>query len=824
MLVLPLERIGAGDGDLAGGKAVGLAGAIAAGERVPPGFCVTTDAHRDGTVPAAEVAAAYDALGGGPVAVRSSATAEDLPDASFAGQQDTYLDVEGIDDLVTAIRRCWDSLWTDRAVAYRRDRDIDDASVRMAVVVQRMVRPRAAGVLFTANPVTGTRGETVVDAVPGLGTGVVDGSADPDHYTVRPDGGLTAPADGCLSVSEVEDLHALGLRLQEHFGAPQDVEWAIDADGVLWTLQSRAVTTLFPRPPEHPDGPRVYFEAGHMQGLLRPCTPMGMSALKVATADWFRSVGARIDPYARTGLITDIGGRFYLDLTPFVRNRWIRGALPQSMELYGPRAREAMRSVLADPRFAPRRGRPVRVRAAARAAAAALPLAREFVTGTVAALRDPVAARERVLRAGEEARLAVARGPGADAAVRERLAYAEHVQAHALTEAMTPMLGPLYVGVLAGRLPEYLLRGIATPAEVATVLRGMPGNVTTTMDLELWRVSEAAAEHRDVFADTPPDRLSELYLSGGLPDIGLGPFLERYGHRAAAEIDLGVPRWSEDPAPLFAAIAGYLRVTDRDQAPDRRFGRAAAEAERMRDELVARTRVRHPVRARVADFLFDRSRTLGGVREYPKFVWLYAIEAGRRELLAVGAELVGQGLLEHPDDIMFADFREAWEMLEGEDLRGTIAGRREFHRREQRRRRVPPVLLSDGTDVEATLPPAAAADGPGVLTGVAASPGEATGRARVVHDPAEASIEPGDILVARTTDPGWTPLFMTAGGVVVETGSTIAHGPTVAREYGIPCVICVPGVTEKVADGALITIDGSTGVIRPAGDPEAGEP
>ncbi|CAL9509851.1 hypothetical protein SUDANB121_03627 [Nocardiopsis dassonvillei] len=578
MRILPLDRIGTGDHALVGGKAAGLAGAIAAGGRVPPGFCVTTDAHRDGTVPRDEVAAAYEALGAGPVAVRSSATAEDLPDASFAGQQDTYLDVEGVDDLVTAIRRCWDSLWTDRSVAYRRDRGIDDGSVHMAVVVQRMVGPRAAGVLFTANPVTGTRGETVVDAVPGPGTAVVDGTAEPDHYTVRPDGGVTAPAGGCLSVPEVEELRALGLRLQEHFGAPQDVEWAIDADGVLWTLQSRAVTTLFPLPPDHPDGPRVYFEGGHMQGLLRPCTPMGMSGLKVATADWFRSPGIRIDPYADTGLLTGIGGRLYLDLTPFVRNRWIRGALPDGMELYGPRTRAAIRSVLADPRFAPRRTRPGpgRARVAVRVAGAALPLAAGLAAGAVAALRDPAAARERMLLAGEAARLAVARGPGPDATAHERLEYAEHVQAPLLREAMTPMLGPLFVGLLAGRLPEGLLRGVATPAEVAAVLRGMPYNVTTTMDLELWRVSRAAAEHGDVFAGTPPERLAERYLAGELPDIGLRAFLERYGHRAAAEIDIGVPRWSQDPAPLFAAIAGYLRVTDRDQAPDRRFERAAA--------------------------------------------------------------------------------------------------------------------------------------------------------------------------------------------------------------------------------------------------------
>jgi pyruvate,water dikinase len=811
VLVVELGRIGGVETDLVGGKAAGLAGAIAAGEPVPPGFCVTTEAHRSGRLPEEEVITAYEALGGGRVAVRSSATAEDLPDASFAGQQDTYLGVEGADDLLTAVRRCWDSLWTDRAVAYRRDRGIDDDGVHMAVVVQRMVEPRAAGVLFTANPVTGTRGETVLDAVPGLGTAVVDGTVRPDHYVVAADGGTEGPDDGCLSPQEVAVLHAAGQRLQRHFGSPQDVEWALDRDGTPWILQSRAVTTLFPLPDHHDDGPRAYFEVGNMQGMLRPFTPMGLSAMGVIASAWLgsRSTG----PDSEDAAVVDVAGRFYLDLTPYLRNRWIRGALPGSMVVYGPRAAAAVRSLLDDPRFAARPGGRIGWGRAVGAVARALPLTGRILGDAVAALLDPDDARRRFLRAGAVLRQRATREPEHALTPGERLQHAMDLQNEALTEGMVPMMGPLCVAILSARAPELLLGGFAEPGEAAAVLGGMPHNVTTEMDLALWRLAVGARGHGELFGETPPEELASRYRAGTLPDIGLDDFLERYGHRGAAEVDVGVPRWSEDPAPLFAAIANYLRVSDPEQEPDRRFARAAAEAERTRNALVRRALASRPVRARLASFSFDRARALAGMREYPKFSWLFAIAETRRQLLLVGAEMAGAGRLDAPDDIMFLRVPEARALVEGADQRTLVAERRAGYLRERGRRRVPPVLLSDGTDVEAALP-APTCGREGELLGVPASSGTVTGAARVVHDPAGATLEPGEILVAQSTDPGWTPLFMTAGGLVVETGSTIAHGPTVAREYGIPAVICVPRATEVIRDGQRITVDGAAGTVR----------
>ncbi|MET8090481.1 PEP/pyruvate-binding domain-containing protein, partial [Micromonospora sp. NPDC005220] len=348
MHVIALSEVTAAMTDLVGGKAAGLGELIRHGERVPDGFCVTTEAHRAGVVPTAEVVAAYQRLGAGPVAVRSSATAEDQPDASFAGQQDTLLDVTGTDEVIAAIEKCWDSLHGERATAYRDAHQIDHRAVRMAVVVQRMVTPAVAGVLFTANPLTGRRDEMAVDAAPGLGTTVVDGATTVDHYLLDD---TARDEAGCLTSGQLARLRATGERLQAHFGCPQDVEWAIDAEDELWLLQSRPITSLFPAPPPTDKPlPRVYLEFGHVQGMLQPVTPMGMSTLRTQIAAMLAALGIRVE-------IVDIGGRLYGDLSDLARDRSSRKRLVKLLAVdFGPRAQAVMQHVLADPRFAPTSG------------------------------------------------------------------------------------------------------------------------------------------------------------------------------------------------------------------------------------------------------------------------------------------------------------------------------------------------------------------------------------------------------------------------------------------------------------------------------------
>ncbi|MEJ3658330.1 PEP/pyruvate-binding domain-containing protein [Actinomycetes bacterium KLBMP 9759] len=815
--MLDLAEVGGHEIELVGGKAAGLAQLIAAGERVPAGFCITTAAHqlamaRPNQMPPSlheQIVRAYERLGAGPVAVRSSATAEDLPQASFAGQHETILDVDGTDELIDAVTRCWASLSSSRAIAYRAAVGMADDHARMAVVVQRMVAPQAAGVLFTANPITGTRTEMVVDAVAGLGDVVVDGSAPADHYVIGPTRRPTA--GGCLGTVQLDELHAAGVRIARRAGAPHDIEWAFDHAGNLWLLQARPITTLFPLPATAGSEPRVYLEAGHMQGMLRPFTPMGMSAMRVAAALWFGAVGIHADQHdidQPDSLIVDAAGRMFLDLTPFVRSSVYRRQLPSSMRIYGPRVVAALDRVLDDPRFAPNTRLPFRLRTAARVV---IRLAPAVLAGVVRAVVAPAAARRAALRAAADIRRRAHAAPTAPRSAHQHLQAAVDAQGGAMMASMMAMLPPLYTALIAKAAATALLAGIASSSEVDETLRGMPHNVTTRMDLDLWAIAAGAREHRDLLVTTPPAELARQFLAGELPEIGLTAFLRSYGHRSAAEIDVGVPRWAEDPTAVFAALAGYLRLTDPQQTPDRRFAQAAADATAKIDQLVRRARRAHPVRAVLVGVVLRRSRALAGLRELPKFAWLHAFTRMRVELLAAGADLQRRGLLERADDIMFLDITEAHRAADGTDMRDLVIARRRDHQREMHRRTIPGLMLSDGTIPEAVAPTTPAPDG--ALTGMAAAPGRATGRARVILDPTGAHVEPGEILVAPTTDPGWTPLFLTAAGLVTETGAAMAHGPTVAREYGIPAVICVRDATHLITTGQTITIDGAAGTV-----------
>jgi rifampicin phosphotransferase len=815
MDIIPLEEIAPELFALVGGKAAGLGALIAAGERVPPGFCLTTEAHRAGSIPEEAVRAAYARLGGGPVAVRSSATAEDLPGASFAGQQDTVLNVVGDAALLAAIRQCWESLGSERAVAYRSAQGLQDRDLAMAVVVQRMVDPTSAGVMFTANPLTGTRTETVIDAVPGLGTGVVDGSRDTDHYVLpgsAPATGHTAEDQdhGCLSGAQLAELREAGQRVQRALGSPQDIEFAYDGDGTLWLLQSRPITTLFPLPagtdPEGDDA-RLYMEVGHMQGLRRPVTPMGISVLRETTRRWLEVFGVAdhlADPF-----LVDIAGRLFMDLTGMVRSPRLHEQVPEMVKVYGPAVARGVRRVLDDPRYAPRPGG----RAFSRLATARLVLGvvPGSVLGALWALARPAAARDRAFRQLDEVR----RQPHPDPpTTASRIRSAAGLQDHAMTGPMMRALPPLWAALIAQGVVGWLLRGVLRPGELNATLRGMPHNVTTQMDLKLWSVAQAARPHRDLLTNTSPEELAARFRRGELPEFGLAAFLAEYGIRGSAEIDVGSPRWADDPTPVFAALAGYLLVTDPEQAPDARFARAGVEAEAALRDLEGRARRLRPVRGRLAGSLLRRSRELAGLRELPKFLWLTPLAEVRRQLLAAGTELASAGVLDTAEDIMFLTLDEAIDAAYGADRRALAAQRRREHEREGRRRQVPGLLLSDGTNPQALPDDAATEYGPDVIVGTPAATGIATGTVRIVHRPAEARLRPGDILVAPTTDPGWTPLFLTLGGLITETGSPIAHGPTVAREYGIPAVICVPDATTRLLEGQTVTLDGATGLIR----------
>ncbi|HAG60582.1 MAG TPA: phosphoenolpyruvate synthase [Arthrobacter bacterium] len=897
---------------LVGGKAANLGELLSAGMPVPDGFCLTTDAYRqatagdasvgdvtavdtpavdttraggrlaevhaalkatpDGDLPAfaalagrardmirsapvpAEVAAAveqaYAALGDNvPVAVRSSATAEDLPSASFAGQQDTYLNVVGAGAVVEAVRNCWASLWTDRAVSYRASRGIDPAAVALAVVVQRMVDATAAGVLFTANPLTGRRHQAVIDASPGLGEAVVSGAVNPDHFVVDPltgrvlerrlgdkrvavrpiPGGGTrtltlnnGAATACLTDKQAAELAALGRQVEEYFGSPQDIEWAIAGDGRLWLTQSRPITTLFPVPQRASggEGTRVYLCFSLAQGLTRPLTPMGLAAFRLIASSVARAAHFDVpEPRRGPSPYAVAGQRIYLDLTAVVRSTTGRRIVPKVFDVMEARSATVLRKVFEDPRFSVTRRTP-------------LGLLRHVVPVAVHA-RVPETMLRAVIRPDAALRRANrwARGfadslePPAGATALQRLDYAEHLLGARIFSVVPAVLPLAALGFAALGFAGKLLGG-GRWDDLQVVLRGLPNDVTTEMDLELWRLAKVIKNDggsRAAVTDRKPAELAQDFRACLLPAVlqaGLARFMGQYGHRAVAEIDVGMPRWSDDPTHILGVLANYLRLADSALAPDIQFSNAAEEAEACVDRLVAQARSRGRLRGAVVRAALRRARIFAGLRELPKYQLVVGLAEVRKQLALAGAALAAAGAVSEPDDIFFLDLDEARAGLDAgtgiADLRDLVARRREEYALELERRHIPRVLLSDGTEPEAVPSgDAAASTVPGALTGSPASAGVVTAAARVILDPVGAHLEPGEILVAPSTDPGWTPLFLTAGGLVMEMGGPNSHGAVVAREYGIPAVVGVPDATLRFSTGQKITVDGGAGTVVP---------
>jgi rifampicin phosphotransferase len=381
-----------------------------------------------------------------------------------------------------------------------------------------------------------------------------------------------------------------------------------------------------------------------------------------------------------------------------------------------------------------------------------------------------------------------------------------------------PSVPPVFAaGLAANALAGKLLGGLATDDERRVAMRALPHNPTTEMDLALWALAKEARADPGIarmLGGTLPERLAEAYRGGSLPpklQRSLADFLRLYGHRGVAEIDLGLPRWSEDPTYILGVLANYLRLEDPEAAPDVQFARATREAEQMVGELTRRAADLGRVREAIVRFLLGRARELSGLREMPKFCIVLLMARARELLWAVGEELAEAGRLQGADDIFFLSVPEAWTALAGEDLRPVVRDRRAVYEQEIGRKHMPRLLLSDGTEPAAPARDSARADG--VLRGTPASGGVVTQKARVILNPGAASLEPGEILVAPSTDPGWTPLFLTAGGLVMEMGGPMSHGAIVAREYGIPAVVGVPDATELIETGRWITVDGSAGEV-----------
>ena len=863
--VLGLEEIGDTQVALAGGKGAHLGELIRIeGISVPAGFCVTTDAFRrimatpswpdalldqlsrldpgdrqaigalsaearrviEGIVIpddlAAAITRAVTRLGGqAACAVRSSATAEDLPTASFAGQQDTYLNVVGPAAVLKHVSRCWASLFTERAVTYRLRNGFGHRKVHMAVVVQRMVFPQAAGILFTADPVTSNRKVVSIEASFGLGEALVSGLVNPDVYQVRdgevvaravaakqlaiyaqPDGGTRELAiepalqqQPALTDAQVLRLASLGRRIEAHFGRPQDIEWCLADDG-FQIVQSRPITTLFPVPAASDDGNHVYVSVGHQQMMTDAMKPLGLSVWQLTTPR----------------PMSEAGGRLFVDVTQLLGSPTTRAGFLKVAGRSDPLLEDALQGVLDRGDFVPSRPDDGPFRLPADDAPAPIETDPAIVTELIGQSQASIATLKRDIqgKSGPELLDFIL----ADFQELRRILFDR--RSHQVF--MSAMEASWW-------LNDNLLEWLGEKNAVDTLTQSVPNNVTSEMGLALLDVADVIRPYPEVvtFLEHVKDEnfLDELpALPGGREARdAIRGYLDKYGMRCVGEIDITKPRWSERPATLVPLILGNVRNFE-PGAGERRFAQGQRKAEEKEQELLARLRALPAEeegpdgneKAEEVKQKIDRVRTFIGYREYPKYFMISRYFVYKVALLAEAERLVRAGVLRDREDLFYLRLSEFSDVVAASQADDELIRQRKEAFRSYEALTPPRVLTSDGEAVAGSY---RRADVPaGALTGLPVSAGTVEGRARVILDMADADLEAGDILVTAYTDPSWTPAFVAVTGLVTEVGGLMTHGAVIAREYGLPAVVGVEGATRLIRDGQRIRVHGTDGYIE----------
>jgi len=823
---------------LVGGKAANLGELTKiAGIVVPPGFCVTTHAFAEvvasspqigvlvnqldvalpgeavtkailcaeirsllekAVIPKALVASISELLAEGEEgavwAVRSSATAEDMPAASFAGQHESFLNLCGIEAVVEAIRSCWASLFTERAVTYRQRNGIGHRSTRMAVIVQRMVLAEASGVMFNADPVTGDRTVVAIEACAGIGEALVAGAVVPERFKLR-DGQIIEATGGdhpTLSHEQARSLSVIGQRIGAHFGCPQDIEWCLLDDG-FQIVQSRPITTLFPIPPRNDNKRYVYLSVGHQQMMTDAMRPLGLS--------FWQMLAARP--------MHEAGGRLFVDITGQLASPASRAVLLNTLNR-DPLIRNAVNTLLERGFIATLPEQEANVPAPASV--------RDMNNSWSANDLDATIVADLI----EQSEIAVAQARRALAAKSENQLFdfiADDMAALKQQLFAPQSIRALMAGIdallwLNDNLNEWLgERGIAD-----TLSQSVDNNITSRMGLDLLDVADVIRPQTAAVSF-----LRQLGGSASLPHLmqveggretldAINDYLGKYGMRCAGEIDITRTRWRERPAALVPMILANI---DRFQPGEakRRFNAGLTRAKAAERDVLKRLRTLPDgaVKAAQTKAAIDRLRAFIGYREYPKYGWVSRIDLHKQAMLREAQRLVNSGVIDRIDDIFYLRFDELREVVRTQrtDRDLIIARRAEFATYE--RLASPRVLTSHGEvlfgEFERNDLPANA------LPGLAVSAGCVEGRARIITDIATSDIEPGDILVTTYTDPSWTPLFITVAGLVTEAGGQMSHGAVIAREYGLPAIVAVRDATRRIRDGQRIRLDGTNGVV-----------
>ncbi|MGI5859963.1 MAG: phosphoenolpyruvate synthase [Tepidanaerobacteraceae bacterium] len=758
-------------------------------------------------------------------AVRSSATAEDLPHASFAGQHDTYLNIKGKDEIMRHIIRCWTSLFTERAVTYRLQNGFDHRKVFLSVIVQRMVISDAAGIMFTANPMTSDRKTLSIDAGFGLGEAMVSGMANPDNYELR-DGIIVDKSIGTqeleirtvsgggthklkieggkqqkqvLSDTQIKQLAAVGRKIETHFNSPQDIEWCL-ANNEFYIVQSRPITALFPIP-ESKDSkkPRVYMSIGHTQVMTDTIKPQGMSFFEMISESTMEKVG----------------GRIYADITHDLSSFIGRKRLVMATGKQDPLMQSAIKQLINDKDFMsslPRGKRNIK--------GGIFTISSILETIKIYRRNDPTVIDE-ILDEFEKETLEID-GELSKLSGEQALDFILKDRDSLLTMAYNPtMLGAITAAILANdslnkNIEKWL--GDKNVADIFT--KSLDHNITTEMGMALGDLSDTIRKHSEVskyISDNPSDesffKEMEKLPGGQETSLVFKEFIDKFGMRCPGEIDITKDRFEERPTQLIPILLNNIRVL----APGEhkiRFIEGRQKAKDKETEIIQRLKnlAGGDRKAKKVSNSIRLLRNYAGCREYPKYYIVRRYQIYKKTLKKEAHKLLAKGVIKNWEDIFYLYFDELYQAVKTNKLDYSIIERRKKDYLRYEKLTPPRVITSNGY-----VPSPEFSSGhipKRAIHGIPVSTGVVKGRARVALTVDEAVIEEGDILVTRFTDPSWTPLFVTVKGLVTEVGGFTTHGAIITREYGLPGVVGVENATKLIKDGQTIRVNGTEGYVE----------
>jgi phosphoenolpyruvate synthase/pyruvate phosphate dikinase len=865
--VLGFEEIDRTDVGVAGGKGANL-GELSRleGVRVPDGFCISTEAFKRVTGAAPAIAGLIDRLAAlraedrdairelsaairegieataipedireaigrflsrlgerEAYAVRSSATAEDLPDASFAGQQDTYLNVIGKPTILKHVSRCWASLFSERAVAYRLQHGIDQRKVYMAVVVQKMLLPQAAGVSFTADPVTANRKVTSIEACFGLGEALVSGLVNADRYQVR-DGRviskaiatkqlLTRALEGggtlerpleperqnrqVLTEAQIVRLALLGRQIEGHFAQPQDIEWCLVEDE-FHIVQSRPITTLYPVPQAGEPGNRVYVSVGHQQMMTDAMKPLGLSLHQSSAARHMYAAG----------------GRLFVDITEQLASPAGRDVILNVLGRHDPLIEDALMTIIQRGDFIESPPGDPHVPGSGQGKPSAWSAGFQSQIDDDPAIVADLIARSQASIGALKRDIATKSGTGLLDFIMEDVQLSKQ----RLTEPQN--FGAIMAGMNAATwINDHMMEWLGEKSAADALAQSAPNNVTSEMGLALLDVSDVIRPHPEVVRYLQHAK-DDAFLEGLLPLSGgreahdaIAAYLDKYGMRCTGEIDVTRTRWREAPTMLVPLILSNIKTFEPGEG-SRRLERGRRESSKKERELLERLQQLPDGEQKVAETrrMINRLRTFIGYREYPKYGIVNRYFLYKLALLEEADRLEQAHVIHEREDIYYLTFQELREVVRTHELSDEIISQRKVEHERNQKLFPPRVITSDGEVVAGAYK---RADLPaGALVGLAVSAGVVEGRARVLSDMADAELDSGDILVTAFTDPSWTPLFLSIQALVTEVGGLMTHGAVIAREYGLPAVVGVENATRLIKDGQRIRVHGTDGYVE----------